>query len=122
MGKAKADGVRQILASQQRSREGDLKDEAHRQPDQRLLRDGGEALKRQRIGRHLQRSEEHTSELQSLMRISYAVFCLKKKTKNFDTLKDSQIQRNNSSTTVTKTKHVSHLLLEYNNNKKPRTD
>src|SRR3546814_1633336 len=29
--------------------------------------------------RRLQRSEEHTSELQSLMRISYAVFCLKKK-------------------------------------------
>src|SRR3546814_5033135 len=28
----------------------------------------------------IQRSEEHTSELQSLMRISYAVFCLKKKT------------------------------------------
>src|SRR3546814_10813676 len=28
------------------------------------------------------RSEEHTSELQSLMRSSYAVFCLKKKTKN----------------------------------------
>src|SRR3546814_1925661 len=30
----------------------------------------------------LERSEEHTSELQSLMRSSYAVFCLKKKTKN----------------------------------------
>src|SRR3546814_1656355 len=29
------------------------------------------------------RSEEHTSELQSLMRISYAVFCLKKKTNQF---------------------------------------
>src|SRR3546814_10058400 len=29
----------------------------------------------------LRRSEEHTSELQSLMRISYAVFCLKKKNK-----------------------------------------
>src|SRR3546814_1564454 len=29
----------------------------------------------------LERSEEHTSELQSLMRISYAVFCLKKKNK-----------------------------------------
>src|SRR3546814_5215640 len=29
--------------------------------------------------RHRCRSEEHTSELQSLMRISYAVFCLKKK-------------------------------------------
>src|SRR3546814_1929228 len=30
------------------------------------------------------RSEEHTSELQSLMRISYAVFCLKKKTRKED--------------------------------------
>src|SRR3546814_6906857 len=30
----------------------------------------------------VKRSEEHTSELQSLMRISYAVFCLKKKKKN----------------------------------------
>src|SRR3546814_2525384 len=30
------------------------------------------------------RSEEHTSELQSLMRISYAVFCLQKKTKNYN--------------------------------------
>src|SRR3546814_7180378 len=30
---------------------------------------------------HYSRSEEHTSELQSLMRISYAVFCLKKKKK-----------------------------------------
>src|SRR3546814_2701353 len=29
------------------------------------------------------RSEEHTSELQSLMRISYAVFCLQKKTQNY---------------------------------------
>src|SRR3546814_7273089 len=35
------------------------------------------------LGQRAQRSEEHTSELQSLMRISYAVFCLKKKnTKN----------------------------------------
>src|SRR3546814_3199538 len=38
---------------------------------------GGDA---RRPPRHF-RSEEHTSELQSLMRISYAVFCLKKKTK-----------------------------------------
>src|SRR3546814_8741497 len=38
-----------------------------------LVRDFG-----QRIGL-IHRSEEHTSELQSLMRISYAVFCLKKK-------------------------------------------
>src|SRR3546814_6492142 len=33
-----------------------------------------------RFGLEVERSEEHTSELQSLMRISYAVFCLKKKT------------------------------------------
>src|SRR3546814_8763093 len=33
-------------------------------------------------GTGLARSEEHTSELQSLMRISYAVFCLKKKQMN----------------------------------------
>src|SRR3546814_10871205 len=35
--------------------------------------------------RQAQRSEEHTSELQSLMRISYAVFCLKKKKKQLNT-------------------------------------
>src|SRR3546814_3340178 len=34
-----------------------------------------------RLRQQLLRSEEHTSELQSLMRISYAVFCLKKKKK-----------------------------------------
>src|SRR3546814_16337449 len=33
-------------------------------------------------GRRESRSEEHTSELQSLMRLSYAVFCLKKKNKH----------------------------------------
>src|SRR3546814_4065094 len=38
------------------------------------------AFGRDRLGREVDRSEEHTSELQSLMRISYAVFCLKKKT------------------------------------------
>src|SRR3546814_7282782 len=37
------------------------------------------------------RSEEHTSELQSLMRISYAVFCLKKKTNKLCTHKDTSI-------------------------------
>src|SRR3546814_3484259 len=42
------------------------------------------AIKRQMYGR---RSEEHTSELQSLMRISYAVFCLKKKIKKNTQLK-----------------------------------
>src|SRR3546814_4340046 len=38
--------------------------------------------------RYSRRSEEHTSELQSLMRISYAVFCLKKK-------KTTKLQRHN---------------------------
>src|SRR3546814_8326599 len=38
-------------------------------------------------GVELHRSEEHTSELQSLMRISYAVFCLKKKTTHIHTTK-----------------------------------
>src|SRR3546814_9193560 len=54
---------------------------------------GGHAVAHRSIGRGelarllgiapvaMPRSEEHTSELQSLMRISYAVFCLKKKTK-----------------------------------------
>src|SRR3546814_4071125 len=37
-----------------------------------------------RLLRQHKRSEEHTSELQSLMRISYAVFCLKKKKKNIN--------------------------------------
>src|SRR3546814_7607839 len=43
---------------------------------------GGAVQPSMPFGRHarrLGRSEEHTSELQSLMRISYAVFCLKKK-------------------------------------------
>src|SRR3546814_8485826 len=50
------------------------RESARRQPCLRWRRDI--------VGRHLARpprSEEHTSELQSLMRISYAVFCLKKK-------------------------------------------
>src|SRR3546814_6324887 len=40
------------------------------------------------------RSEEHTSELQSLMRISYAVFCLKKKKQK----PEQQLQRRNHET------------------------
>src|SRR3546814_7862324 len=42
------------------------------------------------------RSEEHTSELQSLMRISYAVFCLKKKKLSKKSTKYSTPRRNNS--------------------------
>src|SRR3546814_8138954 len=42
------------------------------------------------VTRKQYRSEEHTSELQSLMRISYAVFCLKKKKKTNKTQQTSQ--------------------------------
>src|SRR3546814_6562240 len=44
-----------------------------------------------------ERSEEHTSELQSLMRISYAVFCLKKK-KNTTTIKELKNRRTTKTT------------------------
>src|SRR3546814_6518176 len=48
-----------------------------------LRRMGGMGLRKRQqgnaCGQNRRRSEEHTSELQSLMRISYAVFCLKKK-------------------------------------------
>src|SRR3546814_4261272 len=50
-----------------------------------------------RDARRLRRSEEHTSELQSLMRTSYAVFCLKKKKHNIHTT--------NTSSTNTKYNH-----------------
>src|SRR3546814_4823825 len=53
---------------------------------------------RRRWRRTPSRSEEHTSELQSLMRISYAVFCLKKK---------NTIYKNSPST------HTLHLVITY---------
>src|SRR3546814_3910397 len=49
------------------------------------------------------RSEEHTSELQSLMRISYAVFCLKKK---------QQLQKTHVQKTYTNT-HIAHTQYTY---------
>src|SRR3546814_8210940 len=58
----------------------------------------------EKYARHSHRSEEHTSELQSLMRISYAVFCLKKK-------KYKQIQIH-----VTKTKHTTKQEQQTNKN------
>src|SRR3546814_5768944 len=61
---------------------------------------GGDRAHRLLSSIHARRSEEHTSELQSLMRISYAVFCLKKKThqntsKISTTLIRNTTQRNN---------------------------
>src|SRR3546814_6642660 len=46
-----------------------------------------------------QRSEEHTSELQSLMRISYAVFCLKKKKKKTEQQNKTKIYTQHDSIT-----------------------
>src|SRR3546814_6773630 len=59
----------------------------------------GEAVRAAFRERRWGRSEEHTSELQSLMRISYAVFCLKKK-KYKDIKIHTRIQVEQSSTTV----------------------
>src|SRR3546814_10712449 len=51
------------------------------------LPDGPTGLSNLETSLRNRRSEEHTSELQSLMRISYAVFCLKKKKKTTDNIK-----------------------------------
>src|SRR3546814_1991940 len=58
-------------------------DEYRRASGRRRTRRGnaGRAAAGRQNSRLQRRSEEHTSELQSLMRISYAVFCLKKKRK-----------------------------------------
>src|SRR3546814_5963679 len=53
----------------------------------------------------LGRSEEHTSELQSLMRNSYAVFCLKKKNKVPQTTHDAANNVNNASNRGTRQQH-----------------
>src|SRR3546814_8653369 len=60
---------------------GRLVDDACDKGEQRLRSIHGGAHQSYGLAGVLPRSEEHTSELQSLMRISYAVFCLKKKNK-----------------------------------------
>src|SRR3546814_3781561 len=57
-------------------------------------------------GDHAVRSEEHTSELQSLMRISYAVFCLKKKKKPHTIIMNRYMQHY--------TKEQTHKQIKYN--------
>src|SRR3546814_2932540 len=72
-----SDGVIVIKAQQHRKQEQNLDAALERL---RLLIAAAEPAPRvRRATRPSKRSEEHTSELQSLMRISYAVFCLKKK-------------------------------------------
>src|SRR3546814_8618631 len=59
---------------------------------------GSDPILDEAIRRHPDRSEEHTSELQSLMRISYAVFCWKKKRKKIEHIKLYRNQTNNNNT------------------------
>src|SRR3546814_5152985 len=62
--------------------------------------DGSQSATRElllRLARYY-RSEEHTSELQSLMRISYAVFCLKKKNKTTRTKTQNTTKQNEITT------------------------
>src|SRR3546814_3520794 len=59
----------------------------HRVEDQQQFHvspDGSAAARPGGVGHRISRSEEHTSELQSLMRISYAVFRMKKQQKHDD--------------------------------------
>src|SRR3546814_3132623 len=80
--KVLAVGARRGPASEAQTLYEDLKPQT---PESRLPAGTPDALAAARrdpgAGRPTKRSEEHTSELQSLMRISYAVFCLKKKKK-----------------------------------------
>src|SRR3546814_2268025 len=63
------------------SKEGSIT--ANRAANSLVVADYADNIQRVRaLITRIDRSEEHTSELQSLMRISYAVFCLKKKTTN----------------------------------------
>src|SRR3546814_1961084 len=55
---------------------------------------------------HHRRSEEHTSELQSLMRISYAVFCLKKKKRNITTDSRNNTDHHDNVLNIALTRHV----------------
>src|SRR3546814_5751044 len=66
---------------------------APRQGPAVLDREGPHLL---RSGTHPRRSEEHTSELQSLMRISYAVFCLKTKLVHYKDYLHSNIEHSTS--------------------------
>src|SRR3546814_8518579 len=58
-----------------------------------------------------ERSEEHTSELQSLMRISYAVFCLKKKNKHLQPQKPHHTRSTRQNTNINNINKYAHIIL-----------
>src|SRR3546814_1395204 len=78
------------------------RDNLHASKKKRKAKAGSNRFGNRRLSRSEQsgrlRSEEHTSELQSLMRISYAVFCLKKKTTYTNTHQLQTIKKDNKRT------------------------
>src|SRR3546814_1399656 len=68
----------------ERDEERRVEDDQHKVRVVQTQRIDGRKQRQRDDDRRDQRSEEHTSELQSLMRISYAVFCLKKKKKSLN--------------------------------------
>src|SRR3546814_7918488 len=84
--------------------------------DQRAFRAGRERVRAApHRGDAFRRSEEHTSELQSLMRISYAVFCLNKKNES------DEHESNNRKHDEHHTPYIDHIALQYNNHTKHTT-
>src|SRR3546814_13284159 len=78
------EGRQKTGPEEDRARRGKRQAEPLEKPErQKRLNDksAGKRIEAEQSGERQDRSEEHTSELQSLMRISYAVFCLKKKKK-----------------------------------------
>src|SRR3546814_10343209 len=75
---------------------------------------GGRSATNRRCVDMPDRSEEHTSELQSLMRISYDVFCLKKKTKTQNTI---VIDKHITNKHETSHKHDKKIYIHINNYK-----
>src|SRR3546814_4166422 len=82
---------------------GELPQREHRAHSDRPCAVSGELQRRRVIAAKVEqhRSEEHTSELQSLMRISYAVFCLKKKKKQKTYTQRHPPTRHNKQTKIT---------------------
>src|SRR3546814_2319729 len=75
------------------------------------------AARHHRFIRCQPRSEEHTSELQSLMRISYAVFCLKKKKKIINTKNKNTIYKLNTYKYINYTDSTQPVSLQIHTNK-----
>src|SRR3546814_1785825 len=104
--KAEADRLAAIKDAADRKAERTAKAEADRKAaakkaaEEKVAADKKAAA--EKIAAAKKRSEEHTSELQSLMRISYAVFCLKKKKQHTTTTNtnNATILTKNTNTTI----------------------